>query len=172
MTTHLAKFTATSKTKISEKKHAHSNATSHTYLLALCNQYRTCSGWHPFATRHTPSIFDPYHRLLEAGFWTNTAPDAVHAQQVWWIGLFGATIQNVGIWMAALIRLGELHRSRFAWLSLLFGILVWAPQDMWISYTKGVLVHVWIDCFALLIIVPPLLLLAHNDKTNKTDQDT
>jgi hypothetical protein len=120
---------------------------------------------------HLP-FFDPYHRLLEAGFWLNTAPDAVRAQQVWWIGLFGATIQNVGIWMAALIRLGELHRSRFAWLSLLFGILVWAPQDMWISYTKGVLVHVWIDCFALLIIVPPLLLLAHNDKTNKTNQDT
>jgi hypothetical protein len=112
---------------------------------------------------HLP-LFDDYHRLLAAEFWSNTMPVEVRAQQVWWMSLFGATIQNVGIWMAALVRLGDLHRSRFAWLSLLLGVLVWAPQDMWISYTKGVQLHVWVDCFALLVMIPPLLLLAHIDK--------
>ena len=110
------------------------------------------------------SIFDEYHRMIERGFWVASAPESARSQQVWWVSLFGATIQNVGIWMAALIHLGDLHRSRFAWLSLLMGVLIWAPQDMWISYTKGALIHVWIDLFALLVIVPPLLLLAYNDK--------
>jgi hypothetical protein len=112
---------------------------------------------------HLP-LFEDYHRMIESGFWPSTAPASARAQQVWWISLFGATIQNVGIWMAALIRLGELHRSRFAWLSLLLGIFIWAPQDIGISYAKGALIHIWVDLLALAIMIPPLLILAYKDK--------
>jgi hypothetical protein len=103
------------------------------------------------------AFIEPYHRSVEAGFWVNQAPAAARAQQMWWISLFGATIQNVAIWMAALTRLGDVHRSRFAWLALVIGVAVWAPQDMWISYTAGAMIHVWIDAVAVFSLVPPLL---------------
>ncbi len=104
-------------------------------------------------------FLDAYHRSVEAGFWNDAAPVAARAQQIWWISLFGATIQSVGIWMAALVRLGDQHRSRFAWFSLLLGVIVWAPQDMWISFQAGAMAHLWVDAFALVSLLPPLVFL-------------
>lgn len=104
-------------------------------------------------------FLDVYHRSVEAGFWIGAAPDAARTQQIWWISLFGATIQNVGIWMAALVRLGDQHRSRFAWAALIMGVIVWAPQDMWISFQAGAMTHLWVDVFALVSLLPPLVLL-------------
>lgn len=105
------------------------------------------------------SLLEAYHRMLEAGFWTDAAPAAARAQQIWWMSLFGATIQSVGIWMATLTRLGDQHRSSFAWAMLLLGVVVWAPQDMWISHQAGATLHVWVDVFALLSLLPPLVFL-------------
>ncbi len=104
-------------------------------------------------------FLDAYHRMVEMGFWTGAAPAAARTQQIWWMSLFGATIQSVGIWMAALTRLGDQHRSSFAWTALLFGVIVWAPQDMWISHQAGATLHVWVDGFALLSLLPPLVFL-------------
>lgn len=111
------------------------------------------------------TFLESYHRMVEAGFWTTHAPVAARAQQVWWISLFGATIQNIAIWMAALTRLGDVHRSRFAWLALIIGVIIWAPQDIWVSYSAGVMIHVWIDVFAVLSLLPPLVLLWWMDGT-------
>ncbi len=52
---------------------------------------------------------------------------------------------------------GDRYRSRFAWTWLIAGILVWAPQDIAISLRANAWVHVWIDCIALLTMLPPLL---------------
>ena len=71
----------------------------------------------------------------------------------------------IAIWMAALTRLGDVHRSRFAWLALTIGVIIWAPQDIWISYSAGVMMHVWIDVFAVLSLLPPLVLLWWMDGT-------
>lgn len=106
----------------------------------------------------------PYHNLIESNFWSGIAPAESRAMQIWWISLFGATIQNVGIWMAALVRLGDIHHSRFAWASLLLGVLVWAPQDMWISFQAGAMIHLWIDGFALITLLPVFIYLYCIDK--------
>jgi len=37
------------------------------------------------------------------------------------------------------------------------GVLLWAPQDMWLSAQKQVWSHLWLDSFALLVLLPPLI---------------
>lgn len=110
------------------------------------------------------SIFDAYHRGIEAAFWGHTAPASARAQQVWWIALFGPTVQGAAIWMAALARIGDRQRSAAAWGWLIAGILIWAPQDMLVSLRADCWLHVWIDCFALASMLPPLVWLCWHDR--------
>lgn len=110
------------------------------------------------------SIFDAYHRAIEAGFWGGEAPSAARAQQVWWISLFGPTVQSLAIWMGALTRIGDRQRSASVWIWLIVGIVVWAPQDMTISLRAGAWIHVWIDSFAVVTMMPPLMWLWWHDR--------
>ena len=112
------------------------------------------------------SIFDAYHRSIETGFWTHDAPSAARNQQVWWISLFGPTVQSLSVWMGALTTIGDRQRSTFAWGWLIVGVAVWAPQDMLISLRAGAWVHVWIDCISILTMVPPLVWLWWHDRKN------
>lgn len=110
-------------------------------------------------------VFEAYHRSVEHFFWPGgAAPAASRAAQVWWIALFGATVQSTALWMAALVYLGDRHRSAAAWAWLLAGLALWAPQDMALSIQAQVWVHVWVDCFALLVLVPPLMWLWRHDR--------
>ena len=52
----------------------------------------------------------------------------------------------------------------FAWTWLIIGLLVWAPQDMLISLRASAVIHVWIDGFALLAMLPPLCWLCWYDR--------
>jgi hypothetical protein len=113
------------------------------------------------------SMFDAYHRFIESQFWTHDAEQAARAQQIWWISLFGPTVQSVGIWMGALIYFGNRYRSNIAWGWLIVGTVVWAPQDMLISLRANAWIHVWIDCFALATILPPLAWLWMHDRRNE-----
>ena len=99
---------------------------------------------------------EAYHQLIEAGFWRAAAPSAARAQQVWWMGIFGATIQSLAICMLVLTLIGHFHRSRLAWGGLIASIILWAPQDIALSLQAGVIVNVWIDAIAVLLLVPPL----------------
>lgn len=110
-------------------------------------------------------LFDSYHSGIEQAFWGQAAPPAARAQQVWWISLFGPTVQSVAIWMGALAYLGDVQRSRFAWGALIAGLLVWAPQDMLVSLRADCSIHVWIDTAALITMLPPLLWLWRHDGT-------
>ncbi|MFZ6770310.1 cell division protein [Undibacterium sp. Di26W] len=111
------------------------------------------------------SWMDVYHQHIDQHFWQAAAPDAARAMQIWWISLFGPTVQTVGLWMAALTQLGNRYRSRLAWGWLLAGIVVWAPQDILISLQANATVHVWIDSLAVLTLIPPLLWLWRIDQT-------
>ena len=115
------------------------------------------------------ALFSSYHDMVDSTFWREIVPTGVRPLQVWWLSLFGATIQSLGLWMLALIRLGDIHHSRFAWSILSVGLLLWAPQDMWISYQAGVTLHVWIDLLALICLLPPLLVLRWIDREHESD---
>jgi hypothetical protein len=51
-----------------------------------------------------------------------------------------------------------------AWGWLIAGIVLWAPQDMWFSLTAQLWVNLWIDGFALLTLLPPLIWLYRHDR--------
>jgi hypothetical protein len=110
------------------------------------------------------ALLETYHRTIEAVFWDHGAPPAARIQQVWWIGLFGPTLQNVALWMGALTHIGDRQRSSLAWGWLIIGVVVWAPQDMLVSLRAGAWIHVWIDCCALVAILPPLFWLWRHDR--------
>lgn len=110
-------------------------------------------------------IFENYHRSVEQYFWSGAAPAAARAQQVWWMALFGPTVQSTALWMAALVHLGHRHRSAAAWAWLLAGVALWAPQDMGLSIQAQVWTHVWVDVLALVVMVPPLVWLWRHDRS-------
>ncbi len=66
--------------------------------------------------------------------------------------------------MLALVHLGNRLRQRAAWGWLLAGLLLWAPQDMLISWQARVGSHLVADAAALLLMVPPLLWLWKEDR--------
>jgi hypothetical protein len=112
---------------------------------------------------HLP-VLDWYHRSVETGFWAQGAPDAARSQQIWWISLFGPTIQSMSLWMGALTYIGDRQRSASAWLWLIAGIACWAPQDVLISLRAGAWIHVWIDGLAVASMLPPLIWLWAYDR--------
>lgn len=113
-----------------------------------------------------------YHRSIEAGFWVENVPEGARALHVWWLSLFGPTIQTLGIWMFALIYMGEKHRSSFVWLLLFIGFAIWAPQDILISLRINAIEHVWIDMFVLVIVLPPLMRLWFLDRNTISEVKT
>jgi len=110
------------------------------------------------------AIFDNYHHAIETAFWGANAPAAARAQQVWWISLFGPTVQAAAVWMGALAWIGDRQRCAFAWAALIAGIALWAPQDILISLQADCWAHVWLDTFAVVAMVPPLVYLWQIDR--------
>ncbi|WP_322081783.1 DUF393 domain-containing protein [Burkholderia sp. BCC1972] len=106
---------------------------------------------------------DAYHRGIELYFRAGTMPDAARAQQIWWMSLIGATVQCASVWMIALVHLGNRLRKREVWGWLLAGLLIWAPQDVLLSWQAHVWGHVAIDVVALVSMVPPLVWLWRRD---------
>lgn len=109
-------------------------------------------------------IFEPYHRAIETAFWGPEVPAASRAQQLWWIALFGPTVQAAAVWMGALAWIGDRQRNAFAWGALIAGIALWAPQDILLSLQADCWPHVWIDLFAVVTMVPPLMYLLLIDR--------
>ncbi len=110
-------------------------------------------------------VLAPYHAAIERQFWGGAqVPASARAQQLWWLALFGATVQCAGVWMLALVHLGNRLRQRAIWGWLLAGLLLWAPQDIATSWRAGVMVNVAIDAVALLLLVPPLAWLWKADR--------
>lgn len=109
-------------------------------------------------------VFEGYLTSLEQAFWTGAVPPAARAQQVWWMALFGATLQSYVLYMLALLHIGNRLRAPMAWGWLIIGLVLWAPQDMWISAQVGMWSHLWIDTVALLMLLPPLFWLYRHDR--------
>lgn len=110
------------------------------------------------------SIFADYNHQVLSKFWPSTTPAGALELQVWWISLFGATLQNFSLFMLLLIYLGHRLRLSLIWGWMIIGIVLWAPQDMWISAQRELWVHLWVDSAALLIMLPPLFLLWRFDR--------
>ena len=102
--------------------------------------------------------FANYHRRILAAFGFPQHTQAMELQ-LWWISLFGATLQAFALFMLALVYLANRYRHAGIWLLLAGVILLWAPQDIFISIQKNVWAHVWTDLVAVVVLVPPLFAL-------------
>jgi hypothetical protein len=108
------------------------------------------------------SVFDHYHQSILNQFGDFSA--ATHALQVWWLSLFGATLQNLAIFMGVLTYVGSKQRSALVWGWMIIGLILWAPQDMLISLRVNLWLHVWVDSIVLLLMLPPLIILWWSDR--------
>ncbi|MBI6925268.1 cell division protein [Pseudomonas putida] len=109
------------------------------------------------------ALLDAYQQSIEHAFWGHAAPAVARQQQLWWLALFGATLQSYSLFMFGLIHLGDRLRSRHAWAWLTVGIVLWAPQDVLVSLQAGMWTHLVIDGLALLALLPPLIWLYRHD---------
>jgi hypothetical protein len=114
------------------------------------------------------SFFEHYHQSILSQIGDISV--AAHQLQVWWLSLFGATLQNLAIFMGILTYVGNKHRSASVWLWMMAGLVIWAPQDMLISLRIDLWLHVWIDLLALVMMLPPLIALWIIDRTNTYKQ--
>jgi len=115
-------------------------------------------------------LLDGYALHIEQAFWDGVAPAPARAQQIWWLALFGATLQSYSLYMLALIHLGHRYKIPSIWGWTMLGIIVWAPQDIWISLHAGIWSHFWVDSFALLTLLPPLAWLYRLDRHTASPQ--
>ncbi|NGZ83018.1 cell division protein [Duganella aceris] len=113
------------------------------------------------------ALSEGYRRDIESYFFSGDAPVAAQALHVWWISLFGPTVQAAAIWMAGLAVIGDKQRNAFAWAMLILGLLVWAPQDMLISARAHCWINLWMDALVLAVMLPPLLWLCKQDLADK-----
>ncbi|KAF1051084.1 MAG: hypothetical protein GAK43_02559 [Stenotrophomonas maltophilia] len=108
-------------------------------------------------------LLDSYVASLDGAFWSVPAPAAAREQHLWWLALFGATLQCYAV-LLALVQLGQRLRRPAPWAWIAAGLLLWAPQDMWISSQREVWSHLAVDLAALLALLPPLLWLYRHDR--------
>jgi len=108
------------------------------------------------------SLFDQYHQSILNQF--GDFSSATHGLQVWWLSLFGATLQNLAIFMGVLTYVGSKQRSALVWAWMIVGLVLWAPQDMLISLRVNLWLHVWVDSIVLLLMLPPLIILWWHDR--------
>ncbi|MDD5056791.1 MAG: hypothetical protein PHQ60_02885 [Sideroxydans sp.] len=106
------------------------------------------------------AAFDIYSDLLKPAFWVaqEVTPETKEFQR-WMFALFGPTIASVGVFMAYLVKAGAKLREPGSWNALLIVSALWAPGDIGISLLHNFWLHVYIDLAALLVIVPPTLIL-------------
>lgn len=110
------------------------------------------------------TLLDGYHLAIEGSFYADGAPPPARSHQLWWMALFGPTVQAAAVWMGALVWLGARGREPFAWGALIAGLLLWAPQDILVSLRADCWPHVWLDAFALVAMLPPLVWLFYTDR--------
>jgi hypothetical protein len=110
-------------------------------------------------------FFDDYHQAI-----LNQVKDlsaGAHILQVWWLSLFGATLQNLAVFMAALTFVGNKFRCSAVWVWMMLGLILWAPQDILISLQLNLWLHMWVDLAVLIVMLPPLGILWWLDCNNK-----
>ncbi len=107
-------------------------------------------------------FFNQYHQAILEQFGMTQA--GAQNLQEWWLSLFGATLQNLAIFMGVLTYIANKHRNASIWLWMIVALIVWAPQDMLISLRIDLWLHVWIDLVALILMLPPLLALWRIDR--------
>lgn len=122
------------------------------------------------ASQSDHPLLNFYHQSVERFFWQLDTPEAARSQQVWWMSLFGATLQYLAILMLILIYTAQRYQYRMIWFGLILAFLIWLPQDSLISFQANQYIHIAINLFAAICILTPLIALFLIDKKGKVNK--
>lgn len=114
-------------------------------------------------------ILEPYHNSIESAIFGSNIPEHARQLHLWWMGLFGATVQFASIYMGLLVYVGDKYKLNVIWKGMIVGLLVWAPQDMYVSLQYTIYSHVVMDMLVLIMIIPVLLSLNNIDSKKQTE---
>lgn len=84
--------------------------------------------------------------------------------QLWWLAIFGATLQAFSILLFTVIYAGDRYKDNRIWLLIVIAILIWAPQDIYFSLRKNIWLNFWVDLAAVMTLLPPLIFLIKRDQ--------
>jgi hypothetical protein len=108
-------------------------------------------------------LFSHYNQIALENFILidNSSAKELH---IWWLAIFGATLQAFSILLAALVYLGSQYKDNRVWLLIIIAIVIWAPQDIYFSAMKDIWMNVWVDLAAVVTLLPPLVFLMRCDR--------
>src|SRR5471032_3393854 len=139
-----------------------------TFPVPRHSRLRSCTEYsqRPDQYRRRPAALSDIEAIAD------TLPVAAREQQLWWLAVFGATLQSYSLYLLALVHLGNRFKTPIAWGGLIAGIVLWAPQDLWFSLDAKLWLNLWIDGVALLTLLPPLFwLYRHDRRANASKND-
>jgi len=103
-------------------------------------------------------LFDLFNRQIDPAFWSaNIVDDGTRQFQQWIYGVWGATIAGWGIVMAYIARYPFNRKERWAWNSMVFGLLVWFILDTSLSVIHKVYFNVAFNMTLLILAGLPLI---------------
>lgn len=108
-------------------------------------------------------LFSSYNQIALENFMLVDNQSAA-ALQIWWLAIFGATLQAFSILLVALIYLGNQYKDNCVWLLIIIAIVIWAPQDIYFSAIRNIWMNVWVDLAAVITLLPPLVFLMRCDR--------
>jgi hypothetical protein len=103
-------------------------------------------------------LFDLFNRGVDPAFWgADAAPVEAQRFQGWAYGVLGATMAGWGVTLLFLARQAFRRGERWAWNSVLAGILLWFVVDEYISLASGVYFNAAFDVVILVLAGLPLI---------------
>lgn len=109
-------------------------------------------------------LFSSYNQIALENFILVDNPSAKELH-IWWLAIFGATLQAFSVLLVALIYFGNQYKNNHVWLLIIIiAIVIWAPQDIYFSAIKHIWINVWVDLAAAITLLPPLLWLMMADR--------
>jgi len=104
------------------------------------------------------SLFDLFNRQIDPVFWgVNVTDDATRKFQQWVYGAWGATIAGWGIVLTYIARYPFSQKERWAWDSLVLGVLIWFILDTSLSLFHKVYFNVALNTVLLILGMLPLM---------------
>jgi len=103
-------------------------------------------------------LFDLFHRQINPAFWSgNAIDDATRRFQQWVYGAWGATIAGWGVVLVYIARYPFGKKERWAWDSLVSGVLLWFVLDTSLSLFHKVYFNVALNTVLLILGMLPLM---------------
>jgi len=103
-------------------------------------------------------LFDLFNRGVDPAFWgAGAVPVEAQRFQGWAYGVLGATMAGWGLTLLFLARQAFLRKERWAWSSVLAGILLWFVVDEYISLASGAYFNAAFNLVFLVLVGLPLI---------------